>query len=269
MKRLHILLAVIGLCALAFPSAPTKVHGQAGIDPNQWYNIIAKHSGKCLDIANGSMAAGTRLMQHTCHFGDNQTFRFIPVGGGYYNIIAGNSDLCIDQANATFNNGGQFMQGFCHSGLNQRFQSLPGQVGIGLYNQIRVQHSGKNMDVANFSFLNGANIMQFDPHSGDNQQFELRPAPAVPCAGRDNDGDGFNACFDCNDNDQTINPGAEPDCEGFGDRNCNGTPDFQECGGCQFCNEPPGGITKAPSLASEMNRKPTEYLVKRLVARKK
>lgn len=218
MKRLIFLFAtvVLGLAALALPAAPTRVaQGQSGINPNQWYSIIAQHSGKCFDIIGGSTAAGTRLVQSTCHFGDNQAFRFEPVPGtSNYRIIAGNSGLCVDQANAVYTNGGQFMQWFCHSGLNQQFQVFNGVVGTGYFNQIRVQHSQKNMDVANASYQNGAYIIQYDPHGGINQQFELRPVP-TPCAGRDADGDGLIACYDCNDFDPYVQECPPPDdpCE--------------------------------------------------------
>lgn len=46
----------------------------------------------------------------------------------------------------------------------------------------------------------------------------------------DNDGDGYPASVDCNDNDPTINPGAVEDCSNI-DRNCNGIPSDAP-GGC-------------------------------------
>ncbi|HEX8181596.1 MAG TPA: RICIN domain-containing protein [Pyrinomonadaceae bacterium] len=244
MKRLLIGLALGGLCALTLPIAPTKVHGQTGIDPNTWYNIIAKHSGLCLDVQSASRSAGAKLIQYYCHYGDNQTFRFEPTGDGYYRIIAGHSGMCIDEQGANYTDGGLFIQYYCHLGLNQQFQAWPGQVGLGLYNQINVRHSGKNMDVKNASYAASAQIIQYFPHGADNQQFELRPAPSVPCAGRDNDGDGFNACTDCNDNDPSVNPAADPDCAGGGDRNCNGIWDSNECNSCDFCYPPTQGRTR-------------------------
>jgi hypothetical protein len=95
------------------------------------------------------------------------------------------------------------------------------------------------IDVLNFSYTNGAQIVQYIPHGADNQQFELRPA-ATPCAGRDADADGYNACVDCNDNNASVNPGAEPNCNGSGDQNCNGIADFRECEECEFCLDPSG-----------------------------
>jgi hypothetical protein len=150
-------------------------------------------------------------MQYTCHYGDNQTFKFDPVGNGNYRIIAGNSGLCIDQVNATYTYGGQFMQYYCHSGLNQQFNVINGTVGSGNYNQFQVQHSLLNMDVANASTSNGAYIIQYNPHGGTNQQFEILASSNVPCAGRDVDEDGLSACYDCDDNDPYVQE-CEPPC---------------------------------------------------------
>lgn len=216
MKRLlFALAAVAGLSALALPTASVRVaHAQSGISTSQWYQIVARHSGLCLDIVGGGVTAGTRLVQSTCHNGDNQRFRFEALGNGYYRIRAGNSDLCIDQANATYSTGGQFMQYYCHNGLNQQFDVISGQVGSGYYNQIRVQHSLLNMDVANASYSAGAYIIQFTPHGGTNQQFELVPSTTTPCAGRDQDNDGVVACYDCDDFDANVQDCPPPeDCD--------------------------------------------------------
>jgi len=218
MKRMLFALAIAaGLSALALsPTPATRVAGaQSGINTGIWYNIVARISGKCVDVAGGGTGVGARLIQHTCHGGDNQQFQFQSVGGGLYRIIAGNSGYCLDQANATQSTGGEFMQYFCHGGTNQQFDVISGQVGSGFYNQIRVQHSLLNWDVANGSTANGAKIVQYLTHGGINQQFELVPSGGTPCAGTNADADGLNACFDCDDNDPNIEecPPPDPPCE--------------------------------------------------------
>lgn len=84
-------------------------HAQSGISTTAWYKIVARNSGKCLDVTGGGLNAGARLVQYTCHGGDNQSFQFQSAGSGLYYIIAGNSGLCIDQVNASYSTGGQFM----------------------------------------------------------------------------------------------------------------------------------------------------------------
>ncbi|WP_223167811.1 RICIN domain-containing protein [Nonomuraea sp. SYSU D8015] len=39
-----------------------------------YYQIVAGHSGKCLDVPSSSTADGTRLIQYTCTSGQNQQF---------------------------------------------------------------------------------------------------------------------------------------------------------------------------------------------------
>jgi hypothetical protein len=166
-------------------------------------------------VAGGGTNVGARLVQYTCHGGDNQQFRFESDGNGKYHIRAGNSGYCIDQVNATYSTGHQFMQYYCHGGANQTFDVISGQVGSGYYNQIRVQHSLLNMDVANGSTSNGAYIVQYLTHGGINQQFELVPSNDTPCAGVDADNDDYNSCLDCDDNDAGVQecPPPDPPCE--------------------------------------------------------
>jgi ricin-type beta-trefoil lectin protein len=218
MKRfLFVLALAAGLSALALSTTQTTrvAHAQSGISTSAWYKIVARNSGLCLDVIGGGTNAGARLMQYTCHGGDNQSFQFQSVGGGLYQIIAGNSGLCLDQVNAVYTTGGQFMQWPCHSGTNQQFDVISGQVGSGYYNQIEVQHSQLNMDVANASTSPGAYIVQYYPHGGTNQQFEILPASGTPCAGRDADSDTVSACYDCDDNDPYVQecPPPEDPCE--------------------------------------------------------
>lgn len=215
MKRLLFLLAVVaGLSALALSPAHRVAQAQSGISTTAWYNIVARISGKCLDVVGGGTSGGARLVQYTCHGGDNQQFQFQSVGSGLYRIVAGNSGLCVDQVNASYSTGGQFMQWPCHNGTNQQFDVISGQVGSGYYNQIRVQHSLLNMDVANGSTSNGAYIVQYLTHGGINQQFELVPSNDTPCAGVNADGDSYNSCIDCDDSDPDVQecPVEEP-CE--------------------------------------------------------
>ena len=48
----------------------------AGAQVTAQYIIRNVTTGKCIDIANGSTAAGDRVAQYICHGGQNQRFRF-------------------------------------------------------------------------------------------------------------------------------------------------------------------------------------------------
>jgi hypothetical protein len=39
-----------------------------------YYNLVAKHSGKCIDVEGASTADGASLVQWPCNGGDNQKF---------------------------------------------------------------------------------------------------------------------------------------------------------------------------------------------------
>ncbi|WP_017236996.1 RICIN domain-containing protein [Streptomyces sp. SS] len=45
-----------------------------------YYQIIAKHSGQCLDVAGYSYAHGAPIAQATCGGGHNQQWRLVPYG---------------------------------------------------------------------------------------------------------------------------------------------------------------------------------------------
>jgi elongation factor Tu len=87
------------------PSKATRVMVEAaGVqaspmpDTSLQYKLIAKHSGKCLDVIGGpgAVANGVRVQQYDYLGGDNQKWRLVPVEDGYYQLIAKHSGKCLD-----------------------------------------------------------------------------------------------------------------------------------------------------------------------------
>lgn len=71
-----------------------KADGSAGAPlPGDEVRIVAKHSGKCLDVYGGSTAVGAAVIQWGCHSGDNQ--RWIVSRNGAYSFKAKHSGLCL------------------------------------------------------------------------------------------------------------------------------------------------------------------------------
>ena len=69
------------------------------IDPNKYYKLIAKHSGKFLDVSGGLAAVaynGSRVQQWDYVEGDDQKWRFRKVGDSYYATTVKNSNKCLD-----------------------------------------------------------------------------------------------------------------------------------------------------------------------------
>ncbi|MFD8654303.1 RICIN domain-containing protein [Streptomyces mirabilis] len=143
-----------------------------GVGGGPYYNLIAQHSGKCLDITDNSAADDAIALQYTCNGGLNQQWRLQNAGDGYVRVLAQHSGKCLDVANASTADGAFVNQYHCTTGTNQqwRFEDHGGG-----YYRLVARHSGKCLDVANASTANGARLIQWTCGTGTNQQFQ-RPA---------------------------------------------------------------------------------------------
>ena len=142
------------------------------------FNIIPKHSGKCLDIpAPNWTKSGTSLQQWDCYgLGQlNQWWRLIPAGNGYYQIAGTyrNRHKCLDVEGYSTSNGASVKQYNCHGKSNQLWRLR--YMGNGYY-QIISKHSGKCLDVTWDSIThpntNGARVQQWEC-IGSNQPNQL------------------------------------------------------------------------------------------------
>ena len=146
--------------------------GAFGLGPEQ---IKPVHSEKCLDVAFGSTANGARVIQFTCHGGDNQKWRTEAVGNGMFQIVAVHSGKCMDVNEASLQDRAAIIQFDCHGGTNQRFFIEP--VGHNPNDprvRIRIVSSSKCLDVEGGTILDKANLIQFTCLDQTNQEFRLR-----------------------------------------------------------------------------------------------
>lgn len=143
----------------------------SGISSGSTYEIIAKHSGKCLDVAGVAMHNGANIHQWDCHSGQNQRWNLTEKGNGFYTVKAGHSSKCMDVEGTGNGNGVNISQYDCHEGPNQLWMFTPQGGG---YYRITAKHSGKCLDVSGGNKNNGDNIHQWDCHGGDNQLWMLK-----------------------------------------------------------------------------------------------
>lgn len=68
--RIVVRIPVIGLPPVWPPFRPWPLAGG--------FSIVARHSGKCLDVWNASRDSGVNIIQWDCHGGDNQKFELRP-----------------------------------------------------------------------------------------------------------------------------------------------------------------------------------------------
>jgi hypothetical protein len=147
--------------------------------PDGTYRIIARHSGKALDVTGGSTADGANVEQWTYNGGANQQWTLTNLGSGQYKIIGVGSGKSLDVANNSTADGAN-VDIWSYSGSNnQRFTFTATSAG---YFRITPVNSGKAVDVANSSTADGANVDQWTYNGGNNQQWLFVEATAAATA---------------------------------------------------------------------------------------
>jgi len=132
------------------PSTPkTMLNSAPGSFPfkeNEFYVIIAKHSGKCLDVRGISTDKGANIIQYDYWGEDNQKWKLEPVGDGYYRIIAKHSGKCLDVNSKSKNDGAMIQQFRYMAGDNQKWKlELAKTKEISPENAIRWRDKGDSL----------------------------------------------------------------------------------------------------------------------------
>ena len=164
----HVLVATILVLFMAITWSHQGI--SQSISTDSYYQIVAKHSGKAIDVPAANKKNGVQLIQWQKHSEDHQLFRFQEAGRGYYRIIAKHSGKAIDVPGANKKDGVQLIQWQKHSEDHQLFRLQ--EAGDG-YFQIIAKHSGKAIDVYGAKTGNGAKIIQYRPNGNSNQLFKL------------------------------------------------------------------------------------------------
>ena len=138
---------------------------------DQYYELVSRNSGKCLDVFGASLDAAASAIQWVCHGGENQQWRLDPAGGGAFHLIARHSGQALDVYGALLDDVTPIIQWPLHGGDNQVWTLVPASDG---YVSIVARHSGKALDVEYASTEDGARVIQYTPHGGANQQWLLR-----------------------------------------------------------------------------------------------
>jgi hypothetical protein len=134
------------------------------------YSIIAKHSGKGLDVTAASTANGALIQQYNYVGANNQLFVITQVDGIYASIVNVNSGKGLDVVGGSTANNALIQQWGYNSQANQQFSFV--STGDGYY-QIVNRNSGKCLDVKDLSTANNAVVQQYNCGSGTNQRWLL------------------------------------------------------------------------------------------------
>ena len=160
--------------------------------PGYWYKIIARHSGKCLEVQGDETSTGDGVNVQQWDFLDeqNQQWKLEDAGSGYYRLTPRHAqDKCLNVKGGSDSDGANIEQSTYNESLFQKWKPIPAEDG---YFAIMSQGSEKSVEVSYASTENGANVLQWACANNDNQlwQFvELEPACLINVADGDLDGD--------------------------------------------------------------------------------
>jgi hypothetical protein len=142
----------------------------ATVDPNAWYVLVNRNSGKALDLYNFATNDGARITQWARHDGNNQQWQFVDSGGGWYRIRSRHSGKVLDVYNFSTADGGAIVQWSDLNGTNQQFRLADSDSG---YVRLINRNSGKAVEIQGASTSDGANVVQYRDWNGANQQWQL------------------------------------------------------------------------------------------------
>jgi hypothetical protein len=136
-----------------------------------YYEVVGRHSGKCLDVFDASTMSGANVILWPCIGDTNQQWLIIPIGDGYFKFIARHSNkvLSVPGGNA---NGVPVVQSVDNGTAPMQWRIVDVDNG---YLRIMARPSGKALEVSGGVSDDGAQIQQWDYFGASHQQWMLRP----------------------------------------------------------------------------------------------
>ncbi|MDX8046887.1 RICIN domain-containing protein [Gracilibacillus sp. S3-1-1] len=150
-------------------SGNTRFHSPS-LQANTAYQLVNRHSGKLLEVAEGDTSDGANVQQWTSNGCSCQNWSITRNGVGYYNIVNQNSSKSLDVYEFSAANGANIVQWSNLNGTNQQWSAVPNKDG---YVRFINRHSGKALEVEGRSNDNGGNVVQWQDNKGANQQWSI------------------------------------------------------------------------------------------------
>ena len=138
--------------------------------PDGIYTVVARHSGKLLEVASDGRNNGSNVQQFTSNGCGCQRWTVAHQGNGQYTLVGVNSGKNLDVSALSTANGANIQIWAATGADNQKFTIKPTAEG---YYRITAVHSGKVVDVSGASTANGANVHQWAYLGGLNQQWQF------------------------------------------------------------------------------------------------
>jgi Ricin-type beta-trefoil lectin domain len=139
------------------------------------YNIVARHSGKCMTVLGNLPFDGTNIVQFVCDGSASQRFRLQAVTPSSYVIVHAASGSCVDIDGSGTADGTNVALYTCNNTAAQVYALTPTE-NSGFYTMVN-PNSGKCVDVDSARQADLANIQIFTCNGGPNQSWEFVPPP--------------------------------------------------------------------------------------------
>ena len=140
----------------ASPDSNTDTNGGTGIVPDGTYRIIARHSGKALDVYWEATADGSNVDQWTYDGGKNQLWTLTHLGGNVYKILGVQSGKVLEVATTSTADDTNVDIRTYTGAANQQWtiSALSGSY----FRLTPMSSSGSALDVGGVSMTDGANV---------------------------------------------------------------------------------------------------------------
>jgi hypothetical protein len=146
--------------------------GGGGIIANGIYKIVARHSGKALDVSGGGRTDGTNVQQWTYLSGENQKWMLTHLGNNVYSIVSAQSGKALDVSGFGTGNGTNVQIWTYLAGSNQKW-TVTATSG-GYYRLTPTHATNMALDVNGVSTADGANVQIWTYGGGTNQQWTFQ-----------------------------------------------------------------------------------------------
>lgn len=143
--------------------------GGGGIIANGIYKIVARHSGKALDVVGAGRTNGTNVDQWSYGAGENQKWIVTHLGNNQYSIIGAQSGKALDVNGAGTGNGTNVLIWSYAGSANQKW-TVTATSG-GYYRLTPTHATNMCLDVNGVSSADGANVQIWTYGGGNNQQW--------------------------------------------------------------------------------------------------
>lgn len=136
------------------------------------YTLVARHSGKALEVNGGGTTSGTAVVQSTVDGCSCQQWTLQHIANDYYSLVGVGSQKNLGVSGESLTSGAAIQIQDSSSSDSQKFRIRA--TGDG-YFYLTALHSGKSLDVSGNSVNDGVAVLQWQYKANANQQWSFTP----------------------------------------------------------------------------------------------